>query len=736
MQITPADGRRDRPPERRHAVRHRRPLRTRTSTSATAPTTCATCSTATTATRSPRSPPTTPAARHVDGWGGADARPGRDPVPGDARLRRGGARQAPGVPGQVRGRPGAPLTQVVRRLSDPAWSPGLLFPLRPRWRCAVGCGPAGRAAARRLRCPGAGPRSSASPSIVVVAQFLTAGRIATAERHGPGRGRAGASSGSPRAARKRRGWRPPWVCGARPRLASSRSTRRRSCSPGEATFAGYIRLDDTATWMALTDRVMDHGRSLGGPGAVDLRGDARLQPRRRATRSAAFLPLGIGSRAGRPGRGLADPALHGRRCAALLALALWHARRLARATRGAARAVAAFLAAQSALLFGYYLWGGIKEVAVAALLVRRRLGGARDRRRCASAALRSRFRGDRRRGADRRAERRRGDLAGSCPRWPRSRLARARGSGPRLQAPGRRGVRGRRRAPVLRPRPGVRRASCRRPPRRSPARRRSATCSDPLNALQLFGIWPAGDFRLDPVLPPASYALIAVALVAALDRARTSAWRAAGAGRCSSTSAGRCGRLRRHRRRSARHGWRARRWRSPPRAPVCSRRSARRLGLDRPRGAPRWGESRRLRPSRSSGGVAVVERARLPRRQPGAPRPARGARDDRRPDRRPGPDADDRVPALRRAPLPARRRRRRGPPSCGAGRCRCGRRHAAQGDDRRHRSRSGSAALLIYRTLVLRRSPAQSRPPSPYRLIWRGDYYEVWQRPAGTRGDR
>ena len=33
---------------------------------------------------------------------------------------------------------------------------------------------------------------------------------------------------------------------------------------GQATFAGYIRLDDTATWMALTDRVMEHGRSLAG----------------------------------------------------------------------------------------------------------------------------------------------------------------------------------------------------------------------------------------------------------------------------------------------------------------------------------------------------------------------------------------------------------------------------------------------------------------------------------------
>jgi hypothetical protein len=42
-------------------------------------------------------------------------------------------------------------------------------------------------------------------------------------------------------------------------------------------------------------------------------------------------------------------------------------------------------------------------------------------------------------------------------------------------------------------------------------------------------------------------------------------------------------------------------------------------------------------------------------------------------------------------------------------------------------------ALVPYRTLVLRRSPAQSRPPAAYRLAWRGDYYEVWQRsPSAT----
>jgi hypothetical protein len=38
-------------------------------------------------------------------------------------------------------------------------------------------------------------------------------------------------------------------------------------------------------------------------------------------------------------------------------------------------------------------------------------------------------------------------------------------------------------------------------------------------------------------------------------------------------------------------------------------------------------------------------------------------------------------------------------------------------------------SLLVYRTLVLRRNPSQSRPPAPYRLIYRGKYYEAWQRP-------
>jgi hypothetical protein len=39
--------------------------------------------------------------------------------------------------------------------------------------------------------------------------------------------------------------------------------------------------------------------------------------------------------------------------------------------------------------------------------------------------------------------------------------------------------------------------------------------------------------------------------------------------------------------------------------------------------------------------------------------------------------------------------------------------------------------LLLYRTIVLRTSPVASRPPSPYRLVYNGTWYQVWQRPSG-----
>jgi hypothetical protein len=43
------------------------------------------------------------------------------------------------------------------------------------------------------------------------------------------------------------------------------------------------------------------------------------------------------------------------------------------------------------------------------------------------------------------------------------------------------------------------------------------------------------------------------------------------------------------------------------------------------------------------------------------------------------------------------------------------------------------AALVVYRTIVVRRSPAESRPPAGYTLRFAGRYYDVWQRPLRPR---
>jgi hypothetical protein len=40
------------------------------------------------------------------------------------------------------------------------------------------------------------------------------------------------------------------------------------------------------------------------------------------------------------------------------------------------------------------------------------------------------------------------------------------------------------------------------------------------------------------------------------------------------------------------------------------------------------------------------------------------------------------------------------------------------------------AGLLVYRTIVIRSSPVASRPPAPYRLIYDGSWYQVWQKPS------
>jgi hypothetical protein len=134
---------------------------------------------------------------------------------------------------------------------------------------------------------------------------------------------------------------------------------------GSPTFAGFIKLDDTATWLAMTDRVMEHGRSLGGldPSSYyatlkfNLAGGYPI---------GAFIPLGAGQKlAGGDSAWVFQPYLSF--LAAMLSLGLWQIV-AGPLRRPLPRALAVFLAAQPALLFGYAMWGGVKELAAAALL--------------------------------------------------------------------------------------------------------------------------------------------------------------------------------------------------------------------------------------------------------------------------------------------------------------------------------------------------------------------------------
>lgn len=130
---------------------------------------------------------------------------------------------------------------------------------------------------------------------------------------------------------------------------------------GHPTFAGYIKLDDTATWLALVDQVMAHGRDISGvaPSSYQATLNVNLPG---GYPVGAFLPLGLGSRlTGSDVAWLVQPYMAA--MASLLALCMyWLARPLV--APAPLRALVAFGAAQSALLFAYSLWGGIKEVAL------------------------------------------------------------------------------------------------------------------------------------------------------------------------------------------------------------------------------------------------------------------------------------------------------------------------------------------------------------------------------------
>src|SRR3954471_22089787 len=117
--------------------------------------------------------------------------------------------------------------------------------------------------------------------------------------------------------------------------------------------------------MAMTDRVMDHGRSMAGlaPSTYEATLATTLAI---GYPTASLMPLGLGHELlAYDSAWLYQPYLTF--LAALLALALYAV--LARVVPSRPlRAAAAFVAAQPAILYGYALWGGIKELLGALLL--------------------------------------------------------------------------------------------------------------------------------------------------------------------------------------------------------------------------------------------------------------------------------------------------------------------------------------------------------------------------------
>jgi len=570
----------------------------------------------------------------------------------------------------------------------------------------------------RVQIPGLLVVPAGFAAIVVVGQLLTL-FDATAELATPAIVALAVLGGGPALVRRVR-TAEPWAVGCA--VAVLLLYGAPILLSGEATFSGYIKLDDTATWMAFTDRTMEFGRNLDGlpPSSYEATLDLNLA---KGYPTAIFVPWGIG--AAITGQDLAwvfQP--YEALLAAMLALCL--SAIAAPAVRSPRlRALIVFVAAQAALLVGYSLWGGVKEAAGAMLVA---LVAA-----LAPLPLRGQARG--------------GGLGAAVPLalaaaallgtlslgagvWlaalllPVAAVA-ARSLGGRVAL-------GRAAAwlalAALAVVPVLAIGGLLSPTTSSFTRGRAlGNLFEPLSPWQGFGIWPSGDFRLEPDAPLLAYGLIGLvaglAVVGAVLAWRGRAWTpllyAAGAvgGSALVVALG-----------------------SPWAAAKALAIAAPAVLLVALVGAARLARVRRLR---VPGAVAIAAIAAgvvwsnvLAYREVNlAPRDQLaeleliggqiagegptlmteyqpyGVRHFLR-------DADpEGASELRRRPVLLR-----------------GGEETKKGawSDTDELARDG---LLVYRTLVLRRSPAQSRPPSPYELTWQGTYYEVWQRSALDHGE-
>lgn len=134
-----------------------------------------------------------------------------------------------------------------------------------------------------------------------------------------------------------------------------------------ATFAGYIRLDDTATFMSFLDRAETHGYGAAGLLPSTYKATLLQEGYKYGYPLGSMLPIDVGQTLLRTDQlWLWQPYLTF--MAALTALGLYELVSGLVQSR-ALRAFVAFFGAQAALIYGYALWGGVKELFAPSVLL-------------------------------------------------------------------------------------------------------------------------------------------------------------------------------------------------------------------------------------------------------------------------------------------------------------------------------------------------------------------------------
>jgi hypothetical protein len=129
---------------------------------------------------------------------------------------------------------------------------------------------------------------------------------------------------------------------------------------GAATFAGYIRLDDTATFMSMLDRALTNGYGAAGLAPSTYKATLLNEGYKYGYPLGSMLPLDVGHTLLRVDQlWLWQPYLTF--LSVLTGLGLYELVSGLVQSRWL-RACVAFFGAQAALIYGYAMWGGVKEL--------------------------------------------------------------------------------------------------------------------------------------------------------------------------------------------------------------------------------------------------------------------------------------------------------------------------------------------------------------------------------------